>query len=163
MNYQNEKTRLVPLSAFFHNIHVLGDLKLEGNISIFHALTKNLNKIHKISCEDVTAIQSSILHEVSLHSNPSMQTVAAAIGMDITTFSRQIATLEKKQLINRTPDIKDRRILLLSLTKMGHNINESINKRIDETVRDSLSSMNEFERETVIRSLHLFCEKLKQT
>jgi DNA-binding MarR family transcriptional regulator len=163
MNYQNEKTRLVTLSAFFHNIHVLGDLKLEGNISIFHALTKNLNKIHKISCEDVTAIQSSILHEVSLHSNPSMQTVAAAIGMDITTFSRQIGTLEKKKLINRTPYSNDRRILLLSLTNLGQNLVETINIRIAKTVEDSLSSMNEFERETVIRSLHLFCEKLKQT
>jgi DNA-binding MarR family transcriptional regulator len=163
MNYQNEKTRLVTLSAFFHNIHVLGDLKLEGNISIFHALTKNLNKIHKISCEDVTAIQSSILHEVSLHSNPSMQTVAAAIGMDITTFSRQIGTLEKKKLINRTPYSNDRRILLLSLTNLGQNLVETINVRIAKTVEDSLSTMNEFERETVLRSLHLFCEKLKQT
>jgi DNA-binding MarR family transcriptional regulator len=163
MNYQNEKTRLVTLSAFFHNIHVLGDLKLEGNISIFHALTKNLNKIHKISCEDVTAIQSSILHEISLHSNPSMQTVAEAIGMDITTFSRQIGTLEKKKLINRTPYSNDRRILLLSLTNLGQNLVETINIRIAKTVEDSLSSMNEFERETVIRSLHLFCEKLKQT
>jgi DNA-binding MarR family transcriptional regulator len=163
MNYQNEKTRLVTLSAFFHNIHVLGDLKLEGNISIFHALTKNLNKIHKISCEDVTAIQSSILHEVSLHSNPSMQTVAAAIGMDITTFSRQIGTLEKKKLINRTPYSNDRRILLLSLTNLGQNLVETINIRIAKTVEDSLSTMNEFERETVLRSLHLFCEKLKQT
>jgi DNA-binding MarR family transcriptional regulator len=158
-----KKTRLVPLSAFFHNIHVLGDLKLEGNISIFHALTKNLNKIHKISCEDVTAIQSSILHEVSLHSNPSMQTVAAAIGMDITTFSRQIGTLEKKKLINRTPYSNDRRILLLSLTNLGQNLVETINVRIAKTVEDSLSTMNEFERETVLRSLHLFCEKLKQT
>jgi DNA-binding MarR family transcriptional regulator len=163
MNYHNEKTRLVTLSAFFLNIQVWGDFTLERYISIFHTLTKNLNKIHKTSCEGVTAIQSSIMHEISLHSNPSMQTVAEAIGMDITTFSRQIGTLEKKQLITRTPYNKDRRILLLSLTRTGHNLIETINNRIAEIVEDSLSSMNEFERETVIRSLHLFCEKLKQT
>ncbi|WP_210468891.1 MarR family winged helix-turn-helix transcriptional regulator [Sporosarcina sp. 6E9] len=133
---------------------------MEKNISIFHALTKNLNKIHKSSCEEITAIQSSILHEVTLHNNPSMHTVAEAIGMDITTFSRQIGTLAKKQLIIRTPDSNDRRILLLSLTQSGHHLIETINNRIAEIMGDSLSSMNEFERETVIRSLHLFCEKL---
>ncbi|WP_249336606.1 MarR family winged helix-turn-helix transcriptional regulator [Sporosarcina sp. Marseille-Q4063] len=99
------------------------------SISIFHALIKNLNKIHKSSCEGVTVVQSSILYETSLHDEPSMQTVAEAIGMDITTFSRQIGTLEKKQLINRTPYSKDRRILLLSLTKAGRDLVEIINNK----------------------------------
>ena len=54
------------------------------SISTFHSLIKNLNKIHKASCEGVTVVQSSILYETSLHDDPSMQTIAEAIGMDIT-------------------------------------------------------------------------------
>ncbi|WP_172369147.1 MarR family winged helix-turn-helix transcriptional regulator [Sporosarcina jiandibaonis] len=134
---------------------------MERNISTFHSLAKNLNKIHKTSCEGVTVVQSSILHEISLHDNPSMQTVANALGMDITTFSRQIGTLEKIKLIKRIPYSKDRRILLLTLTETGQNLVGEINNHIGATMEASLSSMNDFERETVMRSMHLLSEKLK--
>lgn len=133
---------------------------MEKSISTFHSLIKNLNKIHKESCEGVTVVQSSILYETSLHDDPAMQTVAEAIGMDITTFSRQIGTLERKQLINRTPNSKDRRILLLSLTNTGQKLVETINNHIATALVESLSSMNDFEKETVMRSMHLFSEKL---
>lgn len=134
---------------------------MERSFSIFHALTKNLNKIHKASCEGVTVVQSSILYEVSLHTNPSMQTIADALGMDITTFSRQIGTLEKKNMITRTPNHKDRRIYILSLTKTGLKLVQTINNNIATTMEKSLSSMNDFERETVIRSMQLLNDRLK--
>ena len=133
---------------------------MERSFSIFHALTKNLNKIHKTSCEGVTIVQSSILYEISLHHDPSMQTVADALGMDITTFSRQIGTLEKKSMIRRTPNQKDRRIYLLSLTKTGHKLVQTINSNIATTMEESLSSMNDFERETVMRSMQLLNGRL---
>ena len=129
--------------------------------STFQALTKNLNKIHKASCEGVTVVQSSILNEISLHNEPSMQTVADALGMDITTFSRQIGTLEKKNMIARTPNTSDRRIYLLSLTKTGHKLVQTINTNIATTMEESLSSMNDFERETVMRSMQLLNDRLK--
>ena len=78
-----------------------GEHTVERSFSIFYALTKNLNKIHKDSCEGVSVVQSSILYEISFSTNPSMQRVADALGMDITTFSRQIGTLEKKNMITR--------------------------------------------------------------
>ena len=134
---------------------------MERSFTIFHALTKNLNKIHKASCEGVTVVQSSILYEILLHDDPSMQTVADALGMDITTFSRQIGTLEKKNMISRTPNHNDRRIYLLSLTKTGYKFVETINNNIAITMEKSLSSMNDFERETVMRSMHLLSDKLK--
>ena len=134
---------------------------MERSFSIFHALTKNLNKIHKASCEGVTVVQSSILYEVSLHTDPSMQTIADALGMDITTFSRQIGTLEKKYMITRTPNHKDRRIYLLSLTKTGHKLIDTINNNIATTLEESLSTMNDFERETVMRSMQLLSDNLK--
>ena len=134
---------------------------MERTYSVFHALTKNLNKIHKASCEGVTVVQSSILYEISLHEDPSMQTVADALGMDITTFSRQIGTLEKKSLITRTANLKDRRIYLLSLTKTGLLLVETINTNIAGTLEESLSTMNDFERETVMRSMQLLSDNLK--
>jgi len=61
-------------------------------IPIFHSLSKSMRGIHKSSCDVISIVQSSILYEISLMNKPSMQMVAEAVGMDITTFSRQIGT-----------------------------------------------------------------------
>ncbi|WP_438318888.1 MarR family winged helix-turn-helix transcriptional regulator [Sporosarcina sp. FA9] len=133
---------------------------MEEIVPIFYSLSKKLRKIHKSSCKDVSVIQSSILYELSLLDQPSMQTLAEAVGMDITTFSRQINTLEKKDLIERNPSAKDRRIYRLSLSLKGEEIALTINKSIAESMSAVLNTMNEFERETVIRSMLVLSNKL---
>jgi len=133
---------------------------MEEIIPIFYSLSKNLQKIHKLSCDDVSVVQSSILYELSLLDQPSMQTLAEVVGMDITTFSRQINTLEKKGLIERNPSKNDRRIYRLSLSIKGKEIVLTINKSISESMAAILNTMNEFERETVIRSMRVLSNRL---
>lgn len=130
-------------------------------IPIFHSLSKSMRSIHKSSCDVISIVQSSILYEISLVTKPSMQAVAEAVGMDITTFSRQIATLEKKELVVRTPYEGDRRIYLLSLTGKGSDMARAINEVIATKMENALASMNDFERETVLRSMHVLEEKLR--
>ena len=120
-----------------------------------------MHKIHKTSCEEISVIQSSILNEISLLQNPSMQTVADALGIDITTFSRQIGTLEKKKLVVRTPYEEDRRSYILSLTAEGIRFVKIIDAAIFTQMEEALISMNEFERDMVLKSIHIFDEKLK--
>ncbi|MBO0586836.1 MarR family winged helix-turn-helix transcriptional regulator [Sporosarcina sp. E16_8] len=130
-------------------------------IPIFHSLSKSMRGIHKASCDNISIVQSSILYEISLKKKPSMQTVAEAVGMDITTFSRQIGTLEKKELVTRTPYEGDRRIYLLSLTGKGSDMEVAINGIIAAKMENALASMNDFERETVLRSMHVLEVKLR--
>ena len=66
-------------------------------IPIFHSLSKSMRGIHKSSCDVISIVQSSILYEISLLNKPSMQTVAEAVGMDITTFSRTDWDLGKER------------------------------------------------------------------
>lgn len=120
-----------------------------------------MRTIHKTSCDVISVVQSSILYEISLVTKPSMQSVAETVGMDITTFSRQIGTLEKKEMVVRTPFKGDRRIYLLSLTSQGSEIVGSINEIILDKMENALASMNDFERETVLRSMHVLEEKLR--
>lgn len=120
-----------------------------------------MRNIHKSSCNVISVVQSSIVYEISLLAKPSMQTVAEAVGMDITTFSRQIGTLEKKELVVRTPYEGDRRIYLLSLTGKGSEMVRAINETISVKMDNALASMNDFERETVLRSMHVLEEKLR--
>lgn len=131
-------------------------------VPIFHSLAKNLGKIHKSSSNEISVIQSSIMNEISLLQNPSMQTVADSLGIDITTFSRQIGTLEKKKLVVRTPYEEDRRSYILSLTAEGERVVKIIDAAIFAQMEEALVSMNEFERDMVLKSIHIFDEKLKK-
>lgn len=121
-----------------------------------------MRKIHKASCEDISVIQSSIMNEISYLQTPSMQTVAESLGMDITTFSRQIGTLEKKKLVERTPYEEDRRSYILSLTAEGERQVNIIDAAIFSQMDEALISMNEFERDMVLKSIQIFDEKLKK-
>lgn len=132
-------------------------------IPIFHSLSKSMLDIHKASCMDISTVQSTILYNISLLTKPSMQTVADAVGMDITTFSRQFRTLEKKGFVSKTPFAGDRRIYIVSLTDQGKQMVYTINGGIAGKMESVFLSMNDFERETVLRSLQVLADKLKET
>ncbi len=82
-----------------------------------------------------------------------MQQIAETLAMDITTFSRQIQTLVKMDLIKKTPSQQDRRISILSLTTQGKMIASTFDETMNNYVEEVIFHMNEFERETVISSI----------
>lgn len=100
-------------------------------------------------------VQSHILYEVRRLGNPSMQQVAEELGMDITTFSRQVKTLEKKGLVARQVSAEDRRVSLLGLTSAGSAVLAKIDRYMADRLDQIFSHMSVFEQETVTRSLEL--------
>jgi DNA-binding MarR family transcriptional regulator len=108
--------------------------------------------------EQVSMAQSHILFEIRRAGNPAMQEVAEELGMDITTFSRQVKSLEKKGLVARRVSPDDRRVSLLGLTGAGRLVLEKINHFMSERLEQVFACMSPFERETVVRSLGLLNE-----
>jgi DNA-binding MarR family transcriptional regulator len=113
--------------------------------------------------DDISLVQSHILHEISSQSSPSMQDVANALGMDITTFSRQAKTLVERDLVKKTPHPNDNRVNLLSLTAKGMATEQNINNEINKYLNSILSNLSDFERDTVIRSLLLLEETMRKS
>jgi DNA-binding MarR family transcriptional regulator len=105
--------------------------------------------------EQVSMVQSHILFEVRRLENSSMQRVAEELGMDITTFSRQVKSLEKKGLVARRVSPGDRRVSLLGLTDSGRQVLEKIDGYMAGRLDQVFACMSDFERETVVRSLGL--------
>lgn len=105
--------------------------------------------------EEISLVQSHILYEINRLKRPSMQQVADALGIDITTFSRQIKTLENRGLIKRTTDPADRRVNILSLTDEGEGVEKDIDIRMNEFIEKILAQMTDFEREMVMKSIQL--------
>lgn len=112
---------------------------------------------------EVSLVQSHILFEIRRQKNTSMQQVADELGMDITTFSRQVKTLEKKGLVSKTPDPGDRRVNLLALTAAGAAVLEQIEQSMNRYIGQIFSQFSEFEREAVLNSLKLINNALLKT
>ncbi len=112
--------------------------------------------------EQVSLVQSHILFEVRRMESPSMQRVAEELGMDVTTFSRQVKTLERKGLIGRRVSSNDRRVTLLKLTDEGKRVLAQIDRYMTAKLEQIFSFLTPFEREAVIRSLELLSGAVAQ-
>ncbi|GAJ41697.1 MarR family winged helix-turn-helix transcriptional regulator [Saccharococcus caldoxylosilyticus] len=135
---------------------------MENIRELFQVMTRRFGLLNKNCCSidvvDISLVQSHILYEIDKREHPSMQQVAEALGMDITTFSRQIQNLVKKGLVKKTPLPEDRRVYTLSLTTEGKFIATTIDREINRYLDEVFSHMTEFEKETVIRSIKLLNE-----
>lgn len=105
--------------------------------------------------EQISLVQSHILFEVRRMGEPSMQQVAEELGIDVTTFSRQVKGMEGKGMVTRRPAEKDRRVSLLSLTESGVRMLGQIDSYMEERLGQLFEVMTPFEREVVTHSLNL--------
>jgi DNA-binding MarR family transcriptional regulator len=134
----------------------------------FQLLMRRYGSLSENCCENccgsgISLEQSNILHEIKRQHNPSMQEIANALGIDITTFSRQVKTLIERNLVKKTPDTQDNRIQILTLTSEGEMINTDIDYQVNNNLDQVLSQLSEFERQSVISALHLLDKAMVQS
>lgn len=113
--------------------------------------------------EQVSMVQSHILTEIRRIGTPAMQQVAEELGIEITTFSRQIKNMETKGLVSRRVSPDDRRVTLLGLTDEGLRVLTQIDRYMAVKVDHIFEGMSLFERETVVRSLGLLNEAVRRS
>lgn len=132
----------------------------------FQTIIRKFGLLNKTCCTaegiDLSVIQSHILYEIELNNHPSIQQVAELLGIDITTFSRQIQTLVKMALVEKVPSPEDKRVTNLALTELGKRVAREIDFQVNAFITDIFSGMSEFERETVQRSLQLLAEHMNR-
>jgi DNA-binding MarR family transcriptional regulator len=140
---------------------------VENVRELFQVMTRRFGFLNKNCCSaggcDISLVQSHILYEIDHQRNPSMQQVAEALGTDVTTFSRQVQSLITMRLVKKAPDPSDRRIYVLSLTTEGKYVAATIEQQMNAYLAEVFSHMNEFEKETVLRSIKLLNEAMARS
>jgi DNA-binding MarR family transcriptional regulator len=141
---------------------------MENTREIFQIMTRRFGFLNKNCCcsaggFDISLVHSHILYEIDHHHKPSIQQVSEALGTDITTFSRQVQSLIKMNLVKKTPSPNDRRVFILSLTTEGKYVATTIDQQMNAYLNEIFSQMNEFEKETVIRSIKLLNEAMAKS
>ncbi|CAJ1003077.1 MULTISPECIES: MarR family winged helix-turn-helix transcriptional regulator [Brevibacillus] len=134
---------------------------------ILQTMTRRIGLLNKNCCSvdgiDISVVQSHIIYEINRNHQPSMQQIAEILGMDVTTFSRQVQALVEAELVKKTPYAEDRRVHILSLTEKGKRIHDYIDRLMCSYYEDIFSHMSQFEKETVIRSLQLLNQAMART
>jgi DNA-binding MarR family transcriptional regulator len=140
---------------------------VENARELFQIMTRRFGFLNKHCCSiggcDISVVQSHILYEIDRQHKPSIQQLAETLGTDITTFSRQVQSLIKMNLVKKTSDPNDRRVFVLTLTTEGKFVAAAIDQQMNTYLNEVFSHMNEFERETVIRSLKLLNEAMAKS
>ena len=134
---------------------------------LFQVFSRRFGFLNKNCCQaeghDITLVQSHILYEISRQHSPSIQQVADALGTDITTFSRQVQSLIKMNLVMKKPYEKDRRISILSLTDEWEEVADSIDREMNEYLEEIFSRMSPAEKDMVLQSIRLLNEHMGNT
>ncbi|ANS76852.1 MarR family transcriptional regulator [Paenibacillus yonginensis] len=140
---------------------------MENARELFQIMTRRFGLLNKNCCSvggcDISPVQSHILYEVDRRHQPSMQQIADILGTDITTFSRQIQSLVRMNLIQKTPDPSDRRVYTLSLTTEGKFVATTIDQQMNAFLDEVFSYMSEEEHQTVLKSIKLMNEAMAKS
>ncbi|WP_394188159.1 MarR family winged helix-turn-helix transcriptional regulator [Paenisporosarcina quisquiliarum] len=132
---------------------------MDNKRELFQVLTRRFGLLNKNCCSvgaiDISTVHSHIIYEIDKQHEPTMQQIAETLAIDVTTFSRQIQTLIKMELVTKSPSLNDKRYYVLALTTQGKFMASTIEASMNNYLGEIFSHMNEFEQETVLRSIKL--------
>jgi DNA-binding MarR family transcriptional regulator len=74
-------------------------------------------------------------------------------GLEPSTMTGLLDRMERDQLLTRTPDLEDRRVQRISLTRLGVDAKEPIMKAVDNTLSKILAGISEEDVEYLKRLL----------
>lgn len=139
-------------------------LFMEDVRDLLQNLSRKYETLQKNSCrlveENLTLAHSHILYEISKHSKPTMQQIADNVGVDITTFSRQVQSLVKIGLVEKRVNPSDRRIFFLVLTEKGVHTLSHLNMILSTRLNQNIEGLSEFEKNTIMQALKILTKAL---
>lgn len=102
---------------------------------------------------DISISELSVLHYLFFKTKPSMSEMGKDLSVDLSTLTRIVDKLVKKNLIVRKPDLEDRRIVRVAMSRKGRAIGEKFKQEHKEKVKSILKQMMPEERNTFLNLL----------
>jgi DNA-binding MarR family transcriptional regulator len=102
---------------------------------------------------DITPVQEALLLVLSRRENLDQTTLADLVALDRSTAGNVIDRLEKRKLIARVENDKDRRARLVSLTARGKSLSEKLRPIARRAAERLLAPLSPLERSEFIRLL----------
>jgi DNA-binding MarR family transcriptional regulator len=125
-------------------------------------LARALERLHRRSeiYRDLDRASYLIARTLEATGSVSINGLASALGLDATTVTRQVTTMESARLIRRRADRNDRRITLISLSQHGHRVMRSVQLARKERIAMLLDDWTADDRRELGRLLNRFNDAL---
>ena len=103
--------------------------------------------------KDISNNDMHIIEAIGKDDKKNMSSVAKKLGVTVGTLTIAINSLVKKAYVNRERSEKDRRVVLISLTKKGERAYDHHKHFHDEMVRATVDGLNEDDKDVLVRAL----------
>ena len=100
-------------------------------------------------CSEVSLAQCHALVEIGRAKSISLKELSNILGLDISTMSRTVDSLVKKEFVHRSPPKTDRRSIDIQLIENGLNIFNDIENRMDDKFKTVFNQIPPEDQATV--------------
>lgn len=120
-------------------------------IKLFFDLTRHLKEMYKRlnTSDSVSMLQQQVLRFINSEKEPTMKEVAAYFSITPASATSLVNSLVQLSYIKRLPDLVDRRIVKLALTKQGEEIMLVTKKRTEKHLGVFLEKLSIEEQDTL--------------
>jgi len=137
--------------------------EIKGHVNQLIALLPDLEKAFRtdkpqeVLHMDISLPEIFVLGELSSKENPTMSELGRSISMDLSTLTRTVDKLVKKEFVARKPDPEDRRMVRVALTAKGRRIISRFEEARKKHIESILRQMTLQERRdllNIFKTLH---------
>jgi DNA-binding MarR family transcriptional regulator len=144
----------------------LNQLPQYANVrEVLQLLARRFGLLHKdgAQCCGVSVVQSHIIYELFKRPDISLNELSEALSIDTSTLSRQIQQLVESGMVNRLPDPKDRRYVILSLTQKGEEQYREIAKTMEDYILGIFQNVPPDKKAQVLESLQILSDAMSKS
>jgi DNA-binding MarR family transcriptional regulator len=102
------------------------------------------------------------LARIADHGPLRLSELAVFLGVDLSTVSRQVATIERRGFVDRTVDPSDRRAAVVRLSRQGEQVLEQLRAAARGRLTEILAEWTDDERSELARALTRFNEAVER-
>lgn len=146
----------------------MGNKKTKGDNSLTTLLSKSArlmsNRLNKNLLEhDVTAEQWAVLSALWKKNGQTQQELADQANKNKASITHLIDNLEKRKLVERLVDEQDRRNKLVHLTPEGADLQETLTKVVNKTMKKATADVDKKELKNCRKALKKIVDTLLET
>ncbi|GAH98852.1 unnamed protein product [marine sediment metagenome] len=137
--------------------------EIKGHVNQLIALLPDLAKAFRtdepqeVLHMDISFPEIFVLRELSSKEEPTMSELGRSISMDLSTLTRTVDKLVKKEFVARKRDPEDRRMVRVALTAKGRRIISRFEEARKKHIESILRQMTSQERKdllNIFKTLH---------
>lgn len=127
-------------------------------------LERNLECINSSDCClcSISTIQCHTIVEIGRKKDSMLKDLAATLRIDVSTASKIVEELVKKELVIREPSKLDRRSVQINLSDKGIQIFSQIEDDMDMIFNEIFSYIDPTEHDTLLRSMSRYNRAIEQ-